>query len=150
VIACTTILLNPVEVAVVELSKKSLALWEQATVAELGKDRGAPQSFTQTLSGCVDAAVAGGVSNYEPLLTGSFRTSHPEIARDLEKVPGKHFLIQKALLPALQAHVAVLKRSVAVHRDKCAPDMLPLHKFLEERLKQVCEMVDVWTTNLMQ
>ena len=152
VVEVRSVLLNPVEVAIVELSKKSVALWELGSAAEAAPPP-APQAFTQTLSGCVDAAVSGGVSNYDPLLTGAFRATHPEIEADLVAGAGagggKRGLIERGLLPALQAHVAVLKRCLGIHRDKCRADMMPLHRFLEERLKKVVDMVEVWAKALL-
>jgi dedicator of cytokinesis protein 3 len=146
--------LNPIEVAVLELSSKTLALLEQAGEAARGADRGAPQAFSQTLSGCVDAAVAGGVANYAPFFTGAFMDTHPEIAADLVaerphcsgggRQRPKEGLIARGLSPALAAHVRVLEYSTAVHAQKCCPDMLPLHAFLEERLKKLLDKVGAW------
>ena len=151
VVHVCTLRLNPIEVAVLELSKKTQALMEQAEAAAAGLDRGAPQAFSQMLSGCVDAAVSGGVANYAPLFTDSYKASHPEIAADLEAEvpPGsglrpKEGLVARALLPALDAHTRALRWCTAVHASKCSQDMLPLHTFLEGRLRKLLEKTSEW------
>jgi hypothetical protein len=124
---------------------------EQAEAAAAGPDRAAPQAFSQTLSGCVDAAVSGGVANYAPLFTDAYRSTYPEIAADLEaeSPPGsglrpKEGLVARALLPALDAHTRALRLCTAIHADKCSGDMLPLHAFLEGRLKRLLDKVAEW------
>ena len=137
--------------AVVELSKKTQTLMDQAEAAAGGPNRGAPQSFSQTLSGCVDAAVSGGVANYAPFFTDAFKTTYPEIAADLcsESPPGsgcrsKADLISRALLPTLDAHMRALKYCLAIHAVKCSTDMLPLHTFLETRMEKLMGKVSEW------
>ena len=144
IIALRSVRLNPVEVAILTLAEKTAALAALMEAAAAGPDRAAPQSFTQTLAGCVDAAVSGGVANYAPLLSGEFRVAHPEIADDLAGSAEKEGLISHGLLPALAAHAHVLVKGVAVHAQKCPADNLPLHEHLVAKLPGLLNLLREW------
>eukprot|EP00604_Paraphysomonas_vestita_P001302 CAMPEP_0174823826 /NCGR_PEP_ID=MMETSP1107-20130205/27980_1 /TAXON_ID=36770 /ORGANISM="Paraphysomonas vestita, Strain GFlagA" /LENGTH=53 /DNA_ID=CAMNT_0016048031 /DNA_START=219 /DNA_END=377 /DNA_ORIENTATION=+ len=45
------------------------------------------------LSGTVDAAVNGGIKNYESFITGTYAQNNPEIAEDIESNPSKSNLV---------------------------------------------------------
>lgn len=80
---CAQVEMNPLEVAVSELGAKNTELrWRIAAAAAL-EGRSAPQSFSSVMSGVVDAAVNGGVSNYKAFLTGDYELTHPEIEEDV-------------------------------------------------------------------
>jgi hypothetical protein len=149
--------LNPLEVALVALADKTRALGEAVAAAARGPDRGAPQAFSQLLSGCVDAGVSGGLSNSEPFFSRAYETTHPEIAADLaaEAPPGsgrrpKAALLAHALPRALAAHAAALRAGTAVHARKCARDMLPLHEFLTTRLAELLAMLARWGVDVSE
>ena len=152
VLGARTILLNPVEVAVVTLAERTADLMHEIEAAARGADRAAPQSFSQMLSGTIFAAVAGGIIvNYLPLFSGTFRDEYPEIAADLdsEVPPGSGFapkasLIRSALTPAVKAHFAVLRAGAHVHERKCCAEMAPLHEHLVEKLAELGAALRSW------
>ena len=53
-------------------------------IANEGPDREAPQAFTMSMNGTVDACVAGGVKNYVVFFNGEYEISHPEIVEDIK------------------------------------------------------------------
>ena len=61
---------NPLEGAGRGVALKTMELQEMIRTNEKVPDGGASQSFTMMLGGVVDAAVSGGVKNFEPFLTG--------------------------------------------------------------------------------
>ena len=151
VIRVRTVLLNPVEVAVVLLAEKTADLLDEIEVASAGPDGGASQMFTQKLSGMIDAPMSGGIENYAPLFSGAFRESHPELAEDLEaeSPPGsglrpKSGLIKNALVLALSLHASILQRGVAVHAVKCESRMIPFHAHIVEKLATLLNRLAMW------
>jgi len=141
------VVLNPVEAAVLALREKNVALRDAIERAAAGPDRGADQELTSQLGGTVDAAVAGGVVNYAPFLTGTYARTHPEIAADLAGGGGGPFAARKAeALPLLRAvlleQLQVVARGVRVHGVKCAENMLPMHEFLCSRFETMRRTVE--------
>ena len=105
---------NPLEVAVITVVDKNNDLKRRIAVAESLEGRTAEQSFTMAINGTVDAAVNGGIANYEPFLTGSYRTDFPEIAEDVDSTPEKSMKVQE-LKDALEDHFKILKQGVEIH-----------------------------------
>lgn len=163
VVSIQEVVLNPVEAAISGLQDKNSALRDLIERAAAGPDRCAEQSFTQALQGVVDAAVSGGVANYKPFFTGEFRTSHPEIAADLESTTAtiaaasnnageggfggaqqsKAHLIE-VLRCTLVEQLRIVARGIRVHATKCSAEMLPLHEFLCSRFDHLKTMVRAW------
>lgn len=106
--------------------------------------------MTACLAGVVDAAVSGGVANYESFFTGGFRSTHPEVGTDVASSPEKARALDelrealrkqvrvvgpsRAFLPPPTARapccaqVVILRRGIEVHAVKCAAAMVPLHE----------------------
>lgn len=82
-------------------------------------------------SGTVDAAVNGGIKNYESFITGSYREDNPEIASDIDdNLPKKGDLVER-LKQCLVVQMELLGRGIEVHGEKCLESMLPLHSHVE-------------------
>jgi len=146
VVGAWALSLNPLEAAAAALGEKNEALRDAMDRAEAAPDRAAEQGFTSLLQGVIDAAVAGGLQNYAPFLTGDFARSHPEIAEDLRRSAAAGGQPEGAPHPALlllRAHLrrqlAILARGIDLHARKCAPEMLPLHAFLVQRFAALTE-----------
>ena len=73
--------------------------------------------------------MSGGVANYETLLNGEYRKTHPEVAEDVDSSPEKSAEIDK-LRDVLGKQLEILRRGIDVHAEKCSADMIPLHKHL--------------------
>lgn len=69
VVRRTQVEVNPLEVACRGVVLKTLQLQEMVEANRHVPNGGASQSFTMMLNGIVDAAVSGGVKNFEPFLT---------------------------------------------------------------------------------
>lgn len=113
--------LNPLEVALRTLKRKNIEL--RHVLFELHHADVGLQRHTMAINGVVDAAVNGGLSNWTPLVTGDYETSHPEIHDDL--------IDTKANLPLtfrneLQDHLRLVADCVDLHRVKCHISMRPL------------------------
>lgn len=151
VVAVHQTILNPIQRAAIMLNERTIVLYDQMKIAEALPHRGSEQSFSQSLAGMVDAAVSGGISNFEPVFSGTFRYTHPEIAIDLEHpryINDPDFAARSHALEdlrtALSVQVKLLRRAIAVHAEKCSESMLPLHSFLEQRFIQLVAMVEKW------
>lgn len=132
------IMMNPLEVAVRTVRDKNEDLKEKIAQADLLKVRNAPQSFTMAINGTVDAAVNGGLANYAPFLTGSYKKENPEIVEDMEKYPEKLKLIGE-LRALMESHLVILKRGVEVHARVCDEHMLPLHEIIIKKFPLLLE-----------
>jgi len=130
---------NPLEVAVITVVDKNEDLKRRIEVAESLEGRTAEQSFTMAINGTVDAAVNGGIANYEPFLTGSYRTDFPEIAEDVDSTPEKSSKVQE-LKDALVDHFIILKRGVEIHGKVCVDAMIPLHEIIVKKFPVLLEM----------
>jgi hypothetical protein len=144
VVKIREVILNPIESAIVGLNERRLALQDLIERAAAGPDRCAEQSFTQALQGVVDAAVSGGMSNYRPFITGEFRTTHPEIAADIDDPKANKSTLLQDLRCALREQIRVVARGIRVHSVKCSSEMLPLHDFLLSRFDSLRSMMDQW------
>jgi hypothetical protein len=82
-------------------------------------------------SGTVDAAVNGGIKNYESFITGSYRQENPEIAEDIDQHMEKKGDLVSRLKACLHAQMDLLERGIALHRVKCLESMMPLHTHVE-------------------
>ena len=130
---------NPLEVAVITVVDKNEDLKRRIEVAESLEGRTAEQSFTMAINGTVDAAVNGGIANYEPFLTGSYRTDFPEIAEDVDSTPEKSAKVQE-LKNALVNHFIILKRGVEIHGKVCVDAMIPLHEIIIKKFPILLQM----------
>lgn len=144
VVKIREVILNPIESAIVGLNERRIALQDLIERAAAGPDRCAEQSFTQALQGVVDAAVSGGMSNYRPFITGEFRTTHPEIAADIDDPKANKSTLLQDLRCALREQIRVVARGIRVHSVKCSSEMLPLHDFLLSRFDSLRSMMDQW------
>jgi hypothetical protein len=84
------------------------------------------------LSGTIDPAVNGGISNYQCFLDGSYRLAHPEIAEDVDSSPTKQQIIEQ-LRTSLYEQLQLLEEGMKLHHRKCLPEMRPLHEHLTHR-----------------
>ena len=82
------------------------------------------------LSGTVDAAVNGGIKNYESFVTNSYRSDNPEIAEDVDSNEKKKQSVQM-LKDCLREQLKLLERGINLHRTKCLESMRPLHVHIE-------------------
>jgi hypothetical protein len=144
VIKIREVILNPIESAIIGLTERRIALQDLIERAAAGPDRCAEQSFTQALQGVVDAAVSGGVSNYRPFITGEFRSTHPEIAADMDDPKLNKSNLVQDLRTALREQIYVVARGIRVHSVKCSSEMLPLHDFLLTRFDSLRSMMNEW------
>jgi len=126
----STVVLNPIEMAVQGLIEKNAELKEKNVQMAAIADGQAGQSFTMSLSGTVDAAVNGGIKNYESFITGSYRSDNPEIAEDIDRCAQKHGIVQ-LLKDTLRDQLTILDRGIQLHRKKCLESMQPLHVHIE-------------------
>jgi hypothetical protein len=85
--------LNPVEHALLELRTRNRRLAATVALAEHNSEGGAAQDLSAQISGIVDAAVNGGISNFIPFLNGEFQRTHPEILDDITRSPQKVWLL---------------------------------------------------------
>ena len=81
-------------------------------------------------SGTVDAAVNGGIKNYESFINGSYRTHNPEIAEDVDGCANKTNLVGK-MVNILLDQLKLLDTGIHLHRRKCLESMQPLHAHIE-------------------
>ncbi len=87
-------------------------------------------------SGTVDAAVNGGIKNYESFITGTYVQSNPEIAEDITEHPHKKDLVQK-LINVLNEQVRLVTIGLKLHRSKCLESMIPLHQHIEHTFEKM-------------
>lgn len=139
VVRTHTVEKNPVELSVAQLRESNVRLSQQADANEKVKDGQADQGFTMLLNGMVDAAVSGGVANFEALLTGEYERTHPEIHEDMQQHPYKSAALRE-LRAILREQLGIVRRALRVHGVKCAPEMRPLHEHLESRFKDMADM----------
>lgn len=125
------IVLNPLEMAVNGLLEKNQELNEKVAELEEMEDGTADQSYTMALNGVVDAAVNGGLANYEVFFTGAFIETNPEIQEDIDANPEKQAL-RGQLVDGLKEQLAIVEEGVAVHGFKCIEAMRPLHAHMAE------------------
>jgi len=130
----TTILLNPVEVAIEAVHTRSRIL--ERGIADMNKLGGktAPQHITMEISGTVDAAVNGGIKNYFSILSGGYKTINPAIDLDISSSASKASVID-SFRAALQEHLIVLGQSIELHAKKCHISMQPLQDHFEDTFK---------------
>lgn len=88
-------------------------------------------SNSYNFSGTVDAAVNGGIKNYESFITGSYRQANPEIAEDIDQNLDKKGNLVDRLKTCLHDQMELLEQGIAVHRVKCLEAMIPLHSHVE-------------------
>lgn len=131
---------NPLETAVVTIRDKNVELKNKIDAMDTLTTRTTDQSFTMMMNGVVDAAVAGGVKNYETFLNGEYRTANPDIAADLEEFPEKAEKVAE-LQTALEAQLVILKRGMSVHGRVCSEGMMPLHEFLMGRFEELLALM---------
>ena len=81
-------------------------------------------------SGTVDAAVNGGIKNYESFITGSYRSENPEIAEDVDSSDIKKKSVE-TLKTCLREQLKLLESGINLHRTKCLESMRPLHVHIE-------------------
>ncbi len=100
-------------------------------------------------SGTVDAAVNGGIKNYETFITGVYRENNPEIAEDVDSHPSKKALV-KNLISLLLEQQKLLEEGIQLHGRKCLESMQPLHAHIKttygkmkSELNAVLEMSNV-------
>mmetsp|Transcript_23629 Transcript_23629/g.43881 ORF Transcript_23629/g.43881 Transcript_23629/m.43881 type:complete len:107 (+) Transcript_23629:2-322(+) len=84
-----------------------------------------------SLSGTVDAAVNGGIKNYESFITGSYREANPEIAEDIDHHLDKKGNLVDRLKTCLYEQMKLLEKGIELHREKCLESMIPLHSHVE-------------------
>ena len=81
-------------------------------------------------SGTVDAAVNGGLKNYETFITGEYRQQNPEIAEDVDSSPLKQHVVA-VLKACLAEQLHLLEVGISLHGHKCLEAMKPLHDHIE-------------------
>ena len=94
------------------------------------------------LQGVIDPVISGGLANYKAFFDGSYRSSHPEVAEDMDADGGKKAWAELALRDAVNEQVRVAARAARVHGRKCAPAMMPLHDFLLGRFADLVRQAD--------
>jgi hypothetical protein len=77
------VLLTPFDSAVLLLRNKTDDVRFCISRAESAPDQSDVNFLTGQLKGVLDAAVQGGIGNYEVLLTGKYALTHPEIREEL-------------------------------------------------------------------
>ena len=101
-------------------------------------DRSADQAFTMQLNGVVDAAVSGGIRNYELFLTGEYAQSYPEIVKDVDEKGGD---MVERLKKSLSEQMHILTGCLEVHSRVCSEAVLPLHEHLMGRFAELKTMM---------
>lgn len=81
-------------------------------------------------SGTVDAAVNGGIKNYETFINGEYITNNPEIAEDVQSNSSKANLVDE-LVSVLRLQLELLESGIHLHKVKCLDSMKPLHDHIE-------------------
>ena len=81
-------------------------------------------------SGTVDAAVNGGLKNYETFITGEYRQQNPEIAEDVDSTATKQEIVA-ILKSCLAEQLQLLEVGIGLHARKCLESMKPLHDHVE-------------------
>jgi len=125
-----TLLKNPLENAVVEIEKKNAELKEKFMRMEELPDGQADNSYTMAINGVVDAAVNGGLNNYETFIDGKYKDENPEIYEDVMSNEIKKKAPERLIL-ALKEQMSLLDWGVRVHKSKCSETLLPLHEHIE-------------------
>jgi hypothetical protein len=111
--------LNPVENGIETVADNIEAL--QSLIKRFESDRSASSNpLTMKLQGILDAAVAGGLKNYEIFFTEEYQRSHPDYLRATEKLKDKMIALCKVSGRALKLHGLV-----------CATAMQKLHEHME-------------------
>uniref|UniRef100_A0A7S1XP40 DOCKER domain-containing protein n=2 Tax=Phaeomonas parva TaxID=124430 RepID=A0A7S1XP40_9STRA len=84
------------------------------------------------LQGVVDAAVNGGLANYEVFFTGAYQETNPEIHADIVENPEKG-RCRGELFEALEQQLAITTEGLQVHARKCDEATRPLHDYMMEK-----------------
>jgi hypothetical protein len=96
----------------------------------------------------VDAAVNGGIKNYESFITGSYREENPEIAEDIDTNIDKKGDLVDRLKACLHNQMDLLEKGISLHRVKCLESMIPLHSHVEVTFgKMKRELNELLTAN---
>ncbi len=140
IVRSNALTLNPLETAVGTLQDKNRELREKIGEMALRTARTTDQSFTMMMNGVVDAAVNGGIKNYETFLTGEYRTATADIAADMASHPEKAAL-EAALRSLLEEQLRILVRGMAVHGRVCSETMRPLHDYLCGRFVELLALM---------
>lgn len=145
VVQSTTQRLNPFEVAFRQLASKNDELRQVFSELLESPDAGAQQRHTMAINGVVDAAVNGGLANWKPLATGSYKISHPEIQDDINAHQTTKADLADRFQTELEDHLDLVAKCVRIHRDKCPASMRPLAAHIEStswpKLKAECEAI---------
>ncbi|GMH67394.1 hypothetical protein TL16_g04668 [Triparma laevis f. inornata] len=123
-------IVNPLENAVTEIEKKNAELKEKFAAMRNLPDGGADNSYTMALNGVVDAAVNGGIGNYETFINGKYKVENAEIYEDVKSSPLKATAPSR-LLACLREQLLILEAGVVIHATKCSPSLLPLHEHID-------------------
>ena len=133
VVEVKTAVLNPLENAVLMLELKNEDLHGVVLdMQKLAYSAFTEQSHTSMISGIVDAAVQGGIANFESFITGSFRVHNPEIAEDIDAHRREKGTLVEKLCAAIDAQMALLDVAVPLHEAKCPEPMRPLAAHIAE------------------
>ncbi|KAM3958048.1 LOW QUALITY PROTEIN: dedicator of cytokinesis protein myoblast city [Aphomia sociella] len=116
---------SPLEAAVEALRASNLEL--RALVQSARAPSASLQPLTLRLNGILDAAVQGGIKNYESaFLTPAYEERHPDDAPLLEK-----------LKELIKDQIPLLKYGLEVHESRAPPDLIALHAHLLQCFRQM-------------
>ncbi|XP_028418847.1 dedicator of cytokinesis protein 3-like [Dendronephthya gigantea] len=120
--------LSPIENAINTVTSKTREL--QRSVDEIQEDKKSNiNPLSMQLKGVIDAAVNGGVSNYQrAFFTPDYTRTNPQRKTEVDH-------LEKALLK----QAGVLRRGMILHESRISPDLRPLH---ESMLRQYNDMLN--------
>ncbi|XP_074646963.1 dedicator of cytokinesis protein 3-like isoform X4 [Tubulanus polymorphus] len=115
--------LSPIETAIESVHLKNIELKDMTLSYQLTPDRNSSLNpLTIILKGVIDAAVNGGMENYEKaFFTSEYAQSHPSEYQNILKLKGV-FLEQ----------LTVLEQALNIHGKLATQDVIPLHESLVE------------------
>ena len=134
VIEVTTTSLNPIEVATDDIDERILVLLrgirEMKDIADCN-DKFASQKITMELSGTIDAAVNGGISKYDSILSRDYRWKNPSIDEEILRSGKNVNEILEKFKTSFQKLIILIGKAVEIHKRKVCDDMRALHEHLE-------------------
>ena len=128
VIKCTCIELSPIETAVESLENTNSDMKD--LILKHLRDPNAPlQSLQMKLMGVIDAAVNGGISNYEKAFFTQKYLEENFTRRDLENV--------ERLRELISLQVPLLELGVSIHKEKVPTELRPMHDHMETQFSKL-------------